>query len=39
VPEEAVGDRSPRSHLSNLLDIDLKMGDVMPVAEVIEHLQ
>jgi maleamate amidohydrolase len=39
VPEEAVGDRSPRSHLSNLLDIDLKMGDVMPVAEVIEHLR
>jgi maleamate amidohydrolase len=39
VPEEAVGDRSPRSHLSNLLDIDLKMGDVMPLAEVIDHLQ
>ncbi|MGO2750846.1 MAG: isochorismatase family protein [Pseudoclavibacter sp.] len=39
VPEEAVGDRSPRSHLSNLLDIDLKMGDVMPVAEVIDHLR
>jgi maleamate amidohydrolase len=39
VPEEAVGDRSPRSHLSNLLDIDLKMGDVMPLDEVIDHLQ
>jgi maleamate amidohydrolase len=39
VPEEAVGDRSPRSHLSNLLDIDLKMGDVMPLAEVLDHLR
>ena len=39
VPEEAVGDRSPRSHLSNLLDIDLKMGDVMPLDEVLDHLR
>jgi maleamate amidohydrolase len=39
VPEEAVSDRAPGPHYANLFDIDAKYGDVMPVAEVVEHLE
>ena len=38
VPREAVGDRCELFHATNLLDIDLELGDVMPAAEVIEYL-
>lgn len=35
VPKEAVGERCELLHEVNLLDIDLDLGDVMPVEEVI----
>jgi nicotinamidase-related amidase len=38
VPREAVGDRNPAAHEANLYDIDAKYGDVLPLAEVLEHL-
>jgi maleamate amidohydrolase len=38
VPEEAVGERCELFHLVNLLDIDLGLGDVMPVDEVTGYL-
>ncbi|MDP6443059.1 MAG: isochorismatase family protein [Pirellulaceae bacterium] len=34
VPREAVGERCELMHLVNLLDIDIDLGDVMPVAAV-----
>lgn len=39
VPEEAVGERCELFHLVNLLDIDIDLGDVMPVADVVQALQ
>jgi maleamate amidohydrolase len=39
VPREAVGDRSPSAHAATLFDIDMRMADVMPLAQVIEHLE
>ena len=39
VPKEAVGERCELLHEVNLLDIDLDLGDVMPVAEVIQELR
>ncbi|HEX4011545.1 MAG TPA: isochorismatase family protein [Solirubrobacteraceae bacterium] len=38
VPQECVGDRAPGPHDWNLFDIDSKYADVMPLAEVLEHL-
>ena len=38
VPAEAVGDRSEIMHEVNLLDIDISMGDVLPVDEVVAYL-
>jgi maleamate amidohydrolase len=38
VPREAVGERCELFHEASLLDIDLDLGDVMPVDEVIECL-
>jgi maleamate amidohydrolase len=38
VPAEAVGDRCELFHRVNLLDIDLDLGDVLPVGEVITYL-
>jgi nicotinamidase-related amidase len=38
VPREAVGERCELMHEVNLLDIDVDLGDVMPLAEVIEYL-
>jgi maleamate amidohydrolase len=38
VPREAVGERCELMHEVNLLDIDIDLGDVMPVAEVVERL-
>jgi len=39
VPREAVGDRNPDAHAANLYDLDAKYGDVVSLAEVIEHLE
>jgi len=38
VPKEAVGERCEIMHEVNLLDIDIDLGDVTPVAEVVNHL-
>jgi nicotinamidase-related amidase len=38
VPEEAVGERCEIMHEVNLLDIDIDLGDVMPIHDVIAHL-
>ena len=38
VPREAVGERCEIMHMVNLLDIDIDLGDVMPMQEVIDHL-
>ena len=38
VPEGAVGERCELFHLVNLLDIDLGLGDVLPLEEVVGHL-
>ena len=39
VPREAVGDRDADAHAANLYDLDAKYGDVVSLAEVIEHLE
>jgi maleamate amidohydrolase len=39
VPAQAVGDRSWSAHESALFDIDARLGDVMPVDDVLAHLQ
>lgn len=38
VPKEAVGERCEVMHLVNLLDIDIDLGDVMEVEEVVAAL-
>ena len=38
VPREAVGERCEIMHEVNLLDIDLDLGDVLPLDSVIEYL-
>jgi nicotinamidase-related amidase len=37
VPIECVADRSATSHQVNLFDIDMKYGDVVPLADVVAH--
>jgi nicotinamidase-related amidase len=39
VPREAVGDRCELFHAVALLDIDLSLGDVLPVSQVVDSLQ
>jgi maleamate amidohydrolase len=39
VPIECVADRSETSHHMNLFDIDMKYGDVLPLAEVLAGLR
>jgi nicotinamidase-related amidase len=39
VPKEAVGERCELFHEVNLLDIDIDLGDVLPVDEVLNHLK
>jgi maleamate amidohydrolase len=39
VPREAVGDRNAAAHEANLYDIDTKYGDVVPLDEVVAHLE
>jgi maleamate amidohydrolase len=38
VPREAVGERCELMHEVNLLDIDIDLGDVMPVDDVVNEL-
>ena len=38
VPREAVGERCEIMHEVNLLDIDLDLGDVLPVESVLDYL-
>ena len=38
VPKEAVGERCELFHEVNLLDIELDLGDVLPVDHVVRHL-
>jgi nicotinamidase-related amidase len=39
VPAEAVGERCELLHEVNLLDIDIDLGDVMPLADVVRALR
>jgi nicotinamidase-related amidase len=39
VPREAVGDRNPRAHEASLYDVDAKYGDVVSLAEAVDHLE
>jgi nicotinamidase-related amidase len=39
IPAEAVGDRSWSAHEGALFDIDARLGDVMPIDDVLAHLQ
>ncbi len=39
VPREAVGERCEMLHEVNLLDIDLDLGDVVPLRSVLRYLQ
>ncbi|NMA06732.1 MAG: isochorismatase family protein [Ruminococcaceae bacterium] len=38
IPEQCCGDRSPKAHLFNLFDMDMKYGDVMNLEDVISYL-
>ena len=38
IPEECVADKHESPHFANLYDMAVKYADVIPVAEVIEHL-
>lgn len=38
VPAEAVGERCELMHEVNLFNIDISMGDVLPVGEVVDYL-
>jgi nicotinamidase-related amidase len=39
VPKEAVGERCEIMHAVNLLDIDIDLGDVTPVRDVVHYLE
>lgn len=39
IPREAVGDRNRTAHEANLYDMDAKYGDVVSLAETLEHLE
>jgi len=39
IPEECVADKHESPHFANLYDMAVKYADVVPVAEVIEHLR
>jgi len=39
VPREAVGERCELMHEVFLMDIDIDLGDVMPMGEVVEYLE
>lgn len=39
VPREAVGERSPTAHLTNLVDIDMRYADVVGVNDVVRYFE
>ena len=39
VPRECVGDRAPEPHEANLVDIQAKYADVVPLTEALEYLE
>jgi nicotinamidase-related amidase len=39
VVAEAVADRSPLPHVANAFDIEMKYGDVVPLAEAVAYLE
>ncbi|MFH1569326.1 MAG: hypothetical protein ABIL09_15125 [Gemmatimonadota bacterium] len=39
VPRQAVGERCELLHMVNLLDIDIDLGDVMELEEVLRYLR
>lgn len=39
VPREAVGERSPTAHLTNLVDIDMRYADVVGVDDVVRYFE
>jgi nicotinamidase-related amidase len=39
IPQECVSDRAEGPHYASLFDINAKYGDVVPMAEVIEHFE
>jgi maleamate amidohydrolase len=39
VPDEAVGERCEIMHRVNLLDIDIDLGDVTPVDDVVNSIR
>lgn len=39
VPEECVGDRSETAHRASLFDIQMKFGDVRPLADILDWIQ
>ena len=39
VPRECIGERCEIMHEVNLLDIDIDLGDVMPLEDVVNHLK
>lgn len=39
VPRECVGDRAPEPHEANLVDIQAKYADVVPLKEALGYLQ
>ncbi len=38
IAQEAVGDRSALAHECNLIDIDMRFGDVVPTSDVVNYL-
>lgn len=38
VPEECIADRARVPHMVNMFDMDMKYADVIPVAEVVAHI-
>ena len=39
IPREAVGERCEIMHMVNLVDMDIDLGDVMPLTEVADYLE
>jgi len=39
VPRECVGDRALAPHEANLFDMEQKYADVLPVGDVLAHLE
>lgn len=39
IPREAVGERCQIMHMVNLVDIDIDLGDVLPMQQVIDYLE